>query len=121
MGVMDIFISIIAKALHIQLKIKTKNYDLKSFKNYEQIKMADFTLDEKECITSGDFEKKINISPKKKCLLTSVCQTKEEVDCQQATTGRWFMQGPAISAKQAESMIILIKDILNVSVLQCIR
>jgi RCR-type E3 ubiquitin transferase len=109
-GIMDIFISIIAKALHVQLKVKNKAIEIKSIQSFEQIRMADFQI--------GSLNE--NDSSPNMFTDSSVLQGNEEIE--QLFTGFWFMRGPTVNAKQAENIIILMKDILNVSeTLICMR
>jgi hypothetical protein len=111
LGIMDIFISIIAKALHVQLKVKTKTVEMKSIQCFEQIRMADFQI---ENFSDGEPPQNVSTdSSTRKHVQATTNQGTEEMD--NLFTGYWFMRGPTVSAKQAENIIILIKDILNVS------
>jgi hypothetical protein len=108
---MDIFISIIAKALHVQLKVKTKTLEMKSVQSFEQIRMADFQIE--NFIKTHALQNPSLASTTRKHCQALISQGNEEMEY--LFTGYWFMRGPTVSAKQAENIILLMKDILNVS------
>lgn len=131
LGILDIFLAVIAKSLQLQIKVKTTT-KANSDKSPTFVKLCnsiDFCIHllktgGKKPVAAGSSEPVIsqNVFEANTRTLSGnnngfeIIRKKPKDTATKNLNQRWFMKG-VISVKQAESIISLVKDMTNVSIL----